>query len=173
MAMGVTSLATKSRILVDLKILDTRIAHVMMAGALIADTLSLIIFAVIISFSNVGSLDIIANIIILVKVLLFFLISWLLGLKVFPVIYKWLKVNGFKGRTFNATLILLTALAFAELAHLAELHGILGAFIAGLVLREAIAENKIIPRTYRACKRCLSRFSCSNIFCHSGFSSFI
>ena len=143
MAMGVTSLATKSRILVDLKILDTRIAHVMMAGALIADTLSLIIFAGIISFSTSGSLDIWAIVIIAIKVILFFLFSWFLGLKVFPVIYKWLKVNGFKGRTFNATLILLTALAFAELAHLAELHGILGAFIAGLILREAIAEKKL------------------------------
>jgi Kef-type K+ transport system membrane component KefB/Trk K+ transport system NAD-binding subunit len=143
MAMGVTSLATKSRILVDLKILDTRIAYVMMAGALIADTLSLIIFAGIISFSTAGSLDIVAIVIISIKVLIFFLFSWLLGLKVFPVIYKWLKENGFQGRTFNATLILLTALAFAELAHLAELHGILGAFIAGLILREAIAEKKL------------------------------
>src|SRR5690606_5785781 len=34
LAMGVTSLATKSRILVDLRILDTRIAHVLMVGAL-------------------------------------------------------------------------------------------------------------------------------------------
>ena len=44
-AVGVTSLATKSRILVDLKLLDTRIAYVLMAGALISDTLALIIFA--------------------------------------------------------------------------------------------------------------------------------
>lgn len=143
MAMGVTSLATKSRILVDLKILDTRIAHVMMAGALVADTLSLIIFAGIISFATAGSLDLIKISIIAVKVILFFLVSWVLGLKVFPYIYKWLKKKELTGRTFNATLILLTALAFAELAHLAELHGILGAFIAGLVLREAIAEKKL------------------------------
>jgi Kef-type K+ transport system membrane component KefB len=44
-AVGVTSLATKSRILVDLKLLNTRIAHVLMAGALISDTLALVIFA--------------------------------------------------------------------------------------------------------------------------------
>jgi Kef-type K+ transport system membrane component KefB/Trk K+ transport system NAD-binding subunit len=143
MAMGVTSLATKSRILVDLKILDTRIAHVMMAGALIADTLSLVIFAGILSFSESGSLDLLAISFISLKVVLFFLFSWFLGLKVFPPIYKWLKKKEFTGRTFNATLVLLIALAFAELAHLAELHGILGAFIAGLVLREAISEKKL------------------------------
>lgn len=143
MAMGVTSLATKSRILIDLKIIDTRIAYVMMAGALIADTLSLIIFAGIISFSTAGSLDILAITTIAAKVLIFFLFSWFLGIKIFPKIYAWLKKKGYTGRTFNTTLILLTALGFAELAHLAELHGILGSFIAGLVLREAISEKKL------------------------------
>ncbi len=143
MAMGVTSLATKSRILVDLKILDTRIAHVMMAGALIADTLSLIIFAGIMSFAAAGSLDITGILIIALEVLLYFAVAWFLGLKVFPPLYKWLKKKELTGRTFNITLILLIALLFAELAHVAGLHGILGAFIAGLFLREAIAEKKL------------------------------
>ena len=143
MAMGVTSLATKSRILVDLKILDTRIAHVMMAGALITDSLSLIIFAGIISFATAGTFDLAVIGLITLKVTLFFVGSWLLGLKVFPLLYKWLQKVGLTGRTFNATLVLLIALIFAELAHLAELHGILGAFIAGLLLREAIAERKL------------------------------
>jgi len=143
MAMGVTSLATKSRILVDLKILDTRIAYVMLAGALVADTLSLVIFAGILSFATVGKLDLLMISTIAVKILLFFFVSWLLGLKVFPFLYKWLKQRNITGRTFNATLILLIALAFAELAHLAELHSILGAFIAGLVLREAITVKKL------------------------------
>ena len=44
-AMGVTSLATKSRILVDLGILNTRIAHVLMAGALFSDIAALVLFA--------------------------------------------------------------------------------------------------------------------------------
>lgn len=143
MAMGVTSLATKSRILVDLKILDTRIAHVMLAGALMADTLSLVIFAGILSFALAGEIDLLMISTTTVKVLLFFFISWLLGLKVFPFLYKWLKQRNITGRTFNVTLILLIALAFAELAHLAELHSILGAFIAGLVLREAITVKKL------------------------------
>lgn len=143
MAMGVTSLATKSRILVDLKILDTRIANVMMAGALLADTLSLIIFAGILSVVNSGELDFLRIASITIKVILFFVISWILGLKVFPPLYRLIKKKKLTGRTFNTTLVLLTALAFAELAHLAELHGILGAFIAGMLLREAIAEKKL------------------------------
>lgn len=143
MAMGVTSLATKSRILVDLKILDTRIAHVMMAGALITDTISLIIFAGLISFATAGLLELDKVGIISLKVILFFAVAWVLGLKAFPPLYAWLKRKGLTGRTFNATLVLLIALGFAELAHLAELHAILGAFIAGLLLRRAIAERKL------------------------------
>lgn len=142
-AMGVTSLATKSRILVDLKILDTRIANVMMAGALVSDTLSLIIFAGIMSVVDSGSLDFLKVSIITLKVVFFFLVSWFLGLKVFPRLYRWVKKKDFTGRTFHTTLVLLTALAFAEFAHLAELHGVIGAFIAGLLLREAITEKKL------------------------------
>jgi Kef-type K+ transport system membrane component KefB len=53
---GVTALATKSRALLDLNILDTRVAHVIMAGALITDTLTLITFAGIMGIASVGGL---------------------------------------------------------------------------------------------------------------------
>jgi Kef-type K+ transport system membrane component KefB/Trk K+ transport system NAD-binding subunit len=143
MAMGVTSLATKSRILVDLKILDTRISHVMLAGALIADTLSLVIFAGILSFATAGSFQMSEIAVIGSKVTAFFAVSWLAGTILFPRLYRFLKEKGLTGRTFNATLVLLIALAFAELAHLAGLHGILGAFIAGIFLRGAIEVRKL------------------------------
>src|SRR5690606_28568372 len=48
LAMGVTSLATKSRILVDLRIRDTRVAYVLMAAALISDLTVLVVFAAVI-----------------------------------------------------------------------------------------------------------------------------
>lgn len=143
MAMGVTSLATKSRILVDLKILDTRIAHVMMAGALITDSLSLIIFAGIMSFASLGALEFAAISVVAGKVILFFAASWVVGLIIYPRLWRWLKHRGLTDRAFSATLVLLTALVFAEMAHLAGLHGILGAFLAGLFLREAISEHKL------------------------------
>src|SRR5690606_25702366 len=48
LAMGVTSLATKSRILVDLRILDTRVAYVLMAAALVSDLTVLVVFAAVV-----------------------------------------------------------------------------------------------------------------------------
>ena len=91
MAMGVTSLATKSRILVDLKILDTRMAHVMMAGALITDSLSLIIFAGIMSFASLGALELVPMLGVAGKVVLFFAASWLVGLVLYPRLWRFFK----------------------------------------------------------------------------------
>ncbi len=142
MAMGVTSLATKSRILVDLRILDTRIAHVMMAGALIADTLSLLVFAGITSVVAAGTLDFASVAWIAVKVTVFFAVAWLAGVRLLPMGWRWLNRRGMN-RAGAVPLVLLVAFAFAEAAHLAGLHGILGTFVAGLALREAIGERRL------------------------------
>lgn len=142
-AMGVTSLATKSRILLDLGILDTRIASVMMAGALVTDTLSLLFFAGIIGVATVGSFDLLGLGWLTLRAVLFFAISWFLGVRLFPRLYRLLRRRGLTGRSFYATLALMIALAFAELAELAGLHGVIGAFLAGMFLREAIEEHRL------------------------------
>jgi Kef-type K+ transport system membrane component KefB/Trk K+ transport system NAD-binding subunit len=135
-AAGVTSLATKSRILVDLKLLDTRVAHVLMAGALISDTLALLVFAVIIGLFDASGLSVEGIVLVAGRAILFFGVVSFLGLKLFPPLWRRLNRAGLTGRTFNATLVLLLALLFAEFAELAGLHAILGAFLAGLFLRE-------------------------------------
>ena len=134
-AAGVTSLATKSRILVDLKLLDTRIAHVMMAGALIADTLSLVIFAAILGVAEAGSVNVAELGVIALRVVGFFAVAALVGMKVLPVLGR--LVQGL-GRTATFTFVLLVGLLFAEMAELVGMHGILGAFLAGLFLRETV-----------------------------------
>ena len=143
MAVGVTSLATKSRILVELGILDTRVAHVMMAGALISDTLALVVFAGILSAVTVGTVSLYGVGLVLAQIVGFFVAAWLLGVHVVPRLFSWLTARGFGGRTFYLTLALLVALVFAELAELAGLHGILGAFLAGLFLREGIRVKRL------------------------------
>lgn len=137
-AAGVTSLATKSRILVDLKLLDTRIAHVMMAGALIADTLSLVMFAGVIGVAEAEELDAVGLVWVAGKAVLFFGVAALLGMKVFPVVGRWLGQVKSLQRTALFTLVLVIALLYAEMAELAGMHGILGAFLAGLFLRENV-----------------------------------
>jgi Kef-type K+ transport system membrane component KefB/mannitol/fructose-specific phosphotransferase system IIA component (Ntr-type) len=137
-AAGVTSLTTKSRILVDLRLLDTRIAHVMMAGALVSDTLSLVLFAGVLGVVEAGALDPRGVLLIALRAIVFFAVTMFVGLKIFPYLGKRLTDIGLTDRTFHFTFVLLLAVAFGELAHLAGLHAILGAFLAGLFLRDNV-----------------------------------
>ena len=168
-AMGVTSLATKSRILLDLGVLDTRIASIMMSGAFITDTLSLFFFAAIIGLAQTGALDFLGIGLMVLKTLGFFLASWVLGVRVFPVLYLWLKRRNWASRSFYASLSLMIALAFAELAELAGLHGILGAFLAGIFLREAISEKRLSFEITELVKDVSIGFLAPIFFLSSGF----
>lgn len=142
-AVGVTSLATKSRILVDLKLLDTRIAHVLMAGALLSDTIALIIFAVIPGIAENGSFEFGEVALVAGKAGLFFVSTILIGIFILPFIGKRINKSRFKSRTLNFTFMLLTAFLFAEIAEVAGLHAILGTFMAGLFLKDSIPDKKL------------------------------
>lgn len=142
-AVGVTSLATKSRILVDLKLLNTRIAYVLMAGALISDTLALVIFAGIIGFVDVGSVNAAGLSWVAGKALFFFAFATLIGIYLFPVLGKLLARAKSINRTFHFTIMVIIVLSFSELAELAGLHGILGAFLAGLFIRDGVFSRKV------------------------------
>lgn len=142
-AVGVTSLATKSRILVDLKLLNTRIAYVMMAGALISDTLALIIFAGLLSFVDLGSIDTAGLLWVAGKAILFFALTALAGIYLLPLLGKFLSRAKIKDRTLHFTLILMIVFGFAELAEIAGLHSILGAFMAGLFIRDGVFNRQI------------------------------
>ncbi|MFO7769169.1 MAG: cation:proton antiporter [bacterium] len=143
---GVTSLATKSRILVDLKLLDTRIAHVLMAGALVSDTLSLLVFAGVVGIAGAGSVSALGPAAVAGKAAAFFLAGGLAGYYLLPYLGRLLDDAGIRNRTVLFTLMLLIALLYAELAELAGLHAILGTFIAGLFLRDAIPDRKLSKR---------------------------
>lgn len=143
LAISVTSLATKSRILLDLKLLNTRIASVLMLGALFTDTIALVSFAGIVSFADAGVVNANELMVVAGKAVLFFVLTFAFGMYLFPFIGRMLDRFGFVSRTFYFTLLLIITLLFAELAELAGLHGILGAFIAGLFVREGVFNRKI------------------------------
>ncbi|MBN2805609.1 MAG: cation:proton antiporter [Prolixibacteraceae bacterium] len=143
LAISVTSLATKSRILLDLKLLNTRIASVLMLGALFTDTIALVSFAGIVSFADAGAVHASDLLMVGGKALLFFAFTFAFGMYLLPVIGRLLDKFGFVSRTFYFTLLLIITLLFAELAELAGLHGILGAFIAGLFVREGVFNRKV------------------------------
>lgn len=136
-AMGVTSLATKSRILVDLGILNTRISHVLMAGALVSDVAALVIFAGLLGFAASGTLAVGSLAMTGVLVAAFLVGSWLVGTRLFPYVGRWLSRKSIDP-SVRFLIVVSIGLAFAAAADAAGLHAILGAFIAGLFLREGI-----------------------------------
>lgn len=142
-AVSVTSLATKSRILVDLKLIGTRIANVLISGALFSDTAAIIIFAAVVGIFESGGLEITNLLLISGKAIFFFLVVIVIGLKVFPYLGKKLSDTGFTNRTGNFTLLLLVAFAFGEFAELSGLHSIIGAFMAGLFIHKDLLTPKL------------------------------
>jgi Kef-type K+ transport system membrane component KefB/mannitol/fructose-specific phosphotransferase system IIA component (Ntr-type) len=168
LAAGVTSLATKSRILVDLHLLDTRIAHVMMAGALVADTLSLVLFAVVLGAAESGGFQGGELLRVLVAASGYFAVATAVGLKVLPALGRVLE--RVPGRTAKFTAILLVMLAYAEGAHLVGMHGILGAFLAGLFLRESVLGRSLSQEIMHVVRDVSIGFLAPVFFVTAGFA---
>ncbi|MFO7892574.1 MAG: cation:proton antiporter [Longimicrobiales bacterium] len=169
-AAAITSLATKSRILVDLQLLDTRVAHVLMAGALISDTLALVVFAGIMGVVEVGELSMARIGMVTLKAGLFFAITTAVGYKVLPWLGRRLTEVGLTGRTFHFTLVLILAISFGELAEVAGLHSILGAFIAGLFIRDNVLGRTLAHDLMTAVREASLGFLAPIFFVTAGFA---
>lgn len=152
MAMAATSLATKSRILIDLDLLDTRIAGVLLGGALIADVGVLVAFAGVMSFVELGTIDATGIALILGKTLGFFVVAILVGDRLLPPAWSRLETlmerYGFVDKTAAFTVALMISLAFALFAILVDLHMIIGGFVAGLFLRQADIHEEVFDHIY-------------------------
>lgn len=136
LAMGVTSLATKSRLLIDLKILDTRIAYVLMVGALISDVMVLVAFSMVLGSTGTDQPLWIFAITTGLGAVAFALTAILIGKFVVPRLVARLPQ---KPEAALIYAILVTGgLLFAWLAELAGFHAILGSFVFGLVVSERV-----------------------------------
>ena len=166
LAMGVTSLATKSRILVDLRILDTRIAHVLMVGALVSDLAVLLIFSAVIGEGEVAATPF-SIFIAGLRALAFLIVSYLIGTKVIPVLAS--KAPARPDGASAYLLVVMTGLFFGWMAEAAGLHAILGAFVGGLFLSGRL----IGARTSREIQRRLTTVSVGTLaplfFISAGF----
>ncbi|MFC7154368.1 cation:proton antiporter [Halomarina halobia] len=141
LAMAATSLATKSRILVDLDILDTRIAKILLGGALASDVGVLVAFAAVLGFVQAGVIDATAIAVTLLEAVAFFAATLFIGYRFLPHVWEQFDTlrqrYGFVDKTTAFSIALLVSLVFAGLADLAGLHMIIGGFVAGMFLRQA------------------------------------
>jgi Kef-type K+ transport system membrane component KefB len=130
LAMAVTSLAVNGRILVDLGILDTRVAYVLMAGALLSDLAVLVAFAAVLDGDGLSLAGVATSI---GSMAAFASVAWVAGSRLLPRAFGPLaRLDG----TAVAGVVMGVALLYAWGAELAGLHAILGTFVAGLFLTE-------------------------------------
>lgn len=142
-ALAITAVPVAIRVLMDLRLLETRLGKLIVSAAVIDDVLSLVLLAVMTAIVRTGSSpDLPGLLLLLGKVLLFFLIVTLLGHYVFPRIGQLLKKT--HAEEFEFSMLLIAGLAYAVLAEKLGMHFILGAFLAGLFF----VRSTIDERTY-------------------------
>jgi Kef-type K+ transport system membrane component KefB len=143
MALSITAIAVNARVLNDMNLIKYRVTPVIIGASIIDDILSLILFTIIIDFaSGGGALNGTNLIILIVKVTAFFGISHLIGIILYPKFSRYFSSREAKGFTFA----LIMALFFGVLAEMAGLHIILGAYMAGLFVREGIVSKELFQK---------------------------
>ncbi|MEM2891344.1 MAG: cation:proton antiporter [Thermoplasmata archaeon] len=140
LACAVTALPVTVRVLVDLEVLRTRTGSTIVSAAIVTDV-SLILTLGLLLSSAEGRLDSLEVLVLAVGFVLFFVVAVLIGRYVVPHIYAGLK----RMRTGEAAFAVAIAFAisFAVLAERLGLPGVIGAFIAGVLLRQTGAGLKV------------------------------
>ena len=138
-ALSTTAIAISVRLFKEYKIQGTSVANVALGAAVIDDILALVLFSVILNIHNTGEFDLMSLLFTLFKVILFFIVVMWLGFKTSKHISKLLARKGF-------TFALIMALILGLTAETIGLHMIIGAFLAGLFIRQEIVDNKIFNK---------------------------
>ncbi len=143
MALSITAIAVNARVLTDMKMTRFRVTPVIIGASIIDDILSLALFTIIIDLAS-GDRSLIGPhlFIQMFKVAAFFGISHLIGMLLYPKFSKYFSSREAKGFTFA----LIMALTFGVLAEMAGLHIILGAYMAGLFVREGIVSKELFQK---------------------------
>ena len=139
MCISITAIAVQSVILQSMRIHRTALGHIIIGAAVADDILALIGLSILFGLAKSGTIHAMELSIVVLKVVLFFGLTFFLGQFVMPRLTA--KLHDRAGKAF--TFAMITALAMAYFAELAGLHLIIGAFLAGQLVRREIMDQKI------------------------------
>jgi Kef-type K+ transport system membrane component KefB len=143
---GITAVTVSTRIFKDYKYINPKITNTVFTAGLVSDILAILIISVLFDIKNYG-LDWSIIISKIALVLAFFSVTLWIGKRYFHLISGYFYKGG---KAFTFTLIV--AVAFALLAEQMGIKPVIGAFLAGLFIREDIISqqvyNKIEDRVY-------------------------
>ena len=141
-ALTATSVGITARAFGDLRALASIEARVVIGAAVADDVLGLIVLTVVVPIATgdgIGGWEIVSVVAI---ALTFLVITTGVGLAAAPKIFSWVNRHAVSAGAL-VTLAFAFTLAFAELAHAAELAPIIGAFVAGLALSRTRQAERI------------------------------
>jgi len=131
-ALAITAVPVAIKALMDIKLLNTEEGQTIVSAAVIDDVVSLVLLAVLTAFLKTGEMPDLNGILLLLgKIILFFIITIVIGLYALPYLLKNVskKINIEES---EVSFLLIVAFSFSVLAEALDMHFIMGAFIAGL-----------------------------------------
>lgn len=131
MGLSITAIAVQSVILHDMGLAGSRVGNVILGAAIVDDVLSLMVLSALLGITRTGSFELVPILLVVLKVAVFFVGTFYLGNWLVPK----LRLKFHKKQAQSFTLAILVALSMAALAELAGLHMIIGAFLAGQLMR--------------------------------------
>lgn len=143
LGLSITAIAVSVRVLHDLELTNHRVTPVIIGGSIIDDVLALSFFTAIVDIgTNDGVINWVSFAFTMGKVVAFFALAIGIGLCLYPKIGKHFSSRSSKGFTFA----LIMALMFGALAEIAGLHIIIGAYMAGLFVREGVVSQELLTK---------------------------
>lgn len=129
-ALVATSVGVGASILTELRMLRTKIGSLIMGAAVIDDVIGIMLMSALISVAITGSISLAEIFLLIVSVVLFFLTSLTIGIKLCKKLAEKIHI----GREDLLLLGLVIVLAFVLISEEIGITAIIGAFIAGLVI---------------------------------------
>ncbi len=141
-ALTATSVGITARVFGDLKVLATVEARTVLGAAVADDVIGLVILTVVVRLVTAGSVSVIDVGQVIAVALVFLVGATMIGLWVAPPTFHWVDRHARSAGTL-VPLALVFTLALAELANVAKLAPIVGAFVAGVVLSRSQVSERV------------------------------
>lgn len=142
LGLSISAIAVNARVIDDLELHTSRVAPVIFGAAIVDDILALAVFSTLLGVAAGGSFSPGGMVVVLLKVAVFFGASIFIGMKLYPRFSSYFASREAKGFTFA----LIVALVFGIMAEVSGLHVIIGAYMAGLFVREGIVNRELLQK---------------------------
>ncbi len=141
-ALTATSVGITARVLGDLKALTMVESRTVLGAAVADDVIGLVILTVVVRLATSGSVSVLGVLWIVFIAVAFLAVTAFVGVRYVPALFDWIARFSRSSGTLVALALAFT-LAIAELANVAKLAPIVGAFVAGLALGRSNSSDRI------------------------------